>query len=292
MKARPDCIPCLFTQALNTVRQITQDPDVHMRVLREVSAYAAALSRLEKSPAETSKPIYEIISRLTGVADPFERAKDESNRGALELLPHVAAIVNAAPDPLDMALHAAAAGNIIDFGINHVFDIQRDILPVLSQPFAVNAVEEFRVELKPGRRVLYLADNSGEIVFDRLLVEQIQRAGASVTVAVKSGPIINDATIKDARQAGLTDIVRVIETGTNDIGTILANTSAAFRREFEAADAIVAKGHGNFETCNDTPGNFYFLLKIKCKMVAEELGIEAGRIVFKHQSRSLTPSKV
>lgn len=283
MKAKPDCIPCLFNQSLNTVRQITQDPDIHQQVLREVAAYAATLTRLEKSPAEISKPIYEIISRLTGVADPFERAKDESNRGALALLPEVAALVNAAPDPLDMALHAAAAGNIIDFGINHVFDIQRDILPALTQPFAIHALEEFRAELKPGRRVLYLADNSGEIVFDRLLVEQILRAGADVTVAVKSGPIINDATMKDARQAGLTEITRVIETGVNDIGTVLANTSPAFRREFDSADAIVAKGHGNFETCIGTPGNFYFLLKIKCRMVADELGIPAGRIVFKHR---------
>jgi damage-control phosphatase, subfamily I len=283
MNARPECIACLFTQALNTARMASTDPLLHVRVLKEVAAYVSTRAHLNQTPAALSQPLYELVSRLTGVSDPYAAKKSETNEIALELLPAIEPFLAAAVDPLDAALHAAVAGNIIDFGIGHSFDIRKDILPVLTQPFATEALEDFRAELMPGRRVMYLGDNCGEIVFDSLLVREILKTGARVTFAVKSGPIINDATMADARQAGLTDLVPVMETGVNDVGTVIERCSPAFRREFEQADLIVAKGHGNFETCNDTHGNFYFLLKIKCQVVAQELGIPAGQIVFMHQ---------
>ena len=289
MKTRPDCIPCLFTQALNTARQITRDPGVLLAVMRAVGRYVHESASLALSPAALSKPIYQIVNEITGTADPYAHLKEETNRLALQILPAVERFVASAPDPLEAALHAAVAGNIIDFGIAAHVDVNRDLLPLLAQPFAVNAIAEFRAELGPGRRVLYLGDNAGEIVLDTLLVQQIQRTGADVVFAVKSAPIINDATRADAEQAGMTRLATVIETGANDIGTILPNCSTEFRRHFAAADAIVAKGHGNFETCNELPSNLYFLLKIKCGMVAEELGLPAGAIVFKHGHATATP---
>jgi len=284
MKAKPDCIACMFRQTLNTVRLLTSDPEIQMRALTRTAEWVTRLS-LNNSPALLSKPVYLIVSEVTGVKDPYNKLKKETNKAALALLPELRKFIKKAKDPLDAAIHVAVAGNIIDFGIGHSFDFNRsieEILEVMNQHFAVSALKDFRKELGKGKSILYLGDNAGEIVFDRLLVEELLKTGTKITFAVKSGPIINDATMQDARTAGLTKIVNVIETGGNDVGVDWNNVSSKFLKAVKQADAILAKGHGNFETCDDRPENFYFLLKTKCDMVGNELGVKLGDLVFKH----------
>lgn len=281
MKAKPDCIVCMFRQALNTLRLITDDPEVHRMVLSKIARWVADTS-LDNTPAGLSQPVYDIIAEATGVRDPYEKEKKKNNEIALKLLPELKSIVDSAEDPLGAALHIAAAGNMIDLGIGHKFNIEKDVLEIMNRNFAINAIEKFRKELSAGRKLLYLGDNAGEIVFDMLLVEHILRIGTEVIFTVKSGPIINDATMKDAEETGMTSLVRVIETGSNDIGVNWNNVSREFRKVFQDVDVIIGKGHGNFETCNDRPENIYFLLKAKCQMVADELGVVIGDIVFKH----------
>lgn len=285
MKAQPECVPCMFRQALNTVRLVTKDEAMHRRVLAAVAARARRLS-FAQTPAALSQPVYEITARLTGIRDPYSRKKKESNRIALGLLPDLRRAVARSHDPLETALRAAVAGNIIDLGIGHAFDIRRDIRRIMRRPFAVNAMADFRKELRPGRLVLYLGDNAGEIVFDTLLVEQILNTGAEVIFAVKSGPIINDATMEDAGKSGMTKLTRVIETGAADIGLNWKHLSPGFRRLFRKANVVLCKGHGNFETCVGRPENLYFLLMAKCDMVARELGVKVGDVVFKHSRRA------
>lgn len=280
MKAKLDCIPCMFRQALNTVRVVTDDPAVHMAVLTGLAERVAGLD-LENTPAMVSQCVYEIVSRATGVPDPYASQKAETNAAALEIAVGMQELIDGADDPLDAALHAAAAGNMIDLGIGQQFDMRYDVERMLGQQFAISDIESFRRELQPGRTALYVGDNAGEIVFDRFLVRLMVDAGMSVIFTVKSGPIINDATMEDARAVGMTDLVPVIETGSDDIGVNWRNVSDEFRGAFESADVIVAKGHGNFETCNDRPENIYALLKAKCEMVADELGVRVGDIVFK-----------
>jgi uncharacterized protein with ATP-grasp and redox domains len=281
MKARPDCIVCMFRQALNTARLVTSDETLQLEILRRV-ARTVAEPDMNQTPAALSKPAYAIIANVTGVRDPYRLSKHETNRVAMGLLPALRERIASSPDPLDTALHVAAAGNVIDLGIGHEFDIEQDVYALIDTPFAINALDAFRSELRPGARLLYLGDNAGEIAFDRLLVEQLLNTGVDLTFSVKSGPIINDATAEDADVIGLTNLVNVIETGAADIGVNFANVSDEFRAAFESADLILAKGHGNFETCNDRPENAYFLLKAKCTMVADELGVNLGDIVFKH----------
>ena len=287
MKAKPECMQCLFKQALNTARLITSDEEVHRRILAEVAGRMANLS-LDQTPAALSQPVYEIAAELTGTRDPYSLKKKESNKIALELLPGLRRSILKAADPLETALRAAVAGNVIDLGIGHSFDIRKDIRRIMRRPFAKNAITEFKKELRPGRRVLYLGDNAGEIVFDTLLVEQLLKTGAQVVFTVKSAPIINDATMEDAVESGMTKLVRVVETGAADIGIDWKTVSAEFRRLFKEAHVILSKGHGNFETCSDRPENIYFLLMAKCDMVARELGVKVGDMVFKHSRRSGT----
>ena len=284
MKAKPDCIPCLFRQALNTTRVVTPDPAVQTRVLKTLARRLGGLS-MNQSPAALSQPVYDIVARVTGVRDPYARQKRDTNAAALALLPRLERLVDRSRDPLKAAIHLAVAGNIIDLGIGHAFDLRRDVTRIMRQPFALDDYAAFRRELQPGRRLLYLGDNCGEIVFDRVLAEHLVAAGLAVTFVVKAGPVINDATLADARTAGMVNVCPVITTGSNDIGVHWSHVSAAFRRHVREADLILAKGHGNFETCVGRKGNYYFLLKAKCDMVAAELGVRLGDTVFTHVQR-------
>ena len=279
MKSEPDCIICLFQQALNTARAVSADPEIQLRILKRMAECVATIS-LDQTPARLSQAVYRIVSELTGNPDPYARQKQETNRLALALVPTIRAVITEAADPLEAALHAAVAGNIIDLGIGQAFDITKDILELMRRPFAVTALEAFRKELGAGRRLLILGDNAGEIVFDSLLVEQVLKTGAEVTYTVKSGPVINDAMMADAVMVGMTRLVPVIETGADDIGVDWDNVSVEFLRAVKRADIILGKGHGNFETCHHRPGNYYFLLKAKCEMVAHAIGCRLGDLVF------------
>lgn len=281
MKAEPDCLVCLMKQALNTTRVVTDDRAVQQEVLARLARVLPELS-LEDSPAAVSQAAYDVVAEVTGVADPYASNKRETNAEALRLLPELEKLVAGSDDPLRDAVRLAVAGNMIDLGIGHKFDIQEDMWTFMDLGFVIDATEDFRDDLRPGRTLLYLGDNAGEIVFDRVLVGQLVARGLDVTFTVKSGPIINDAMMADAREAGLTDLCRVIETGSNDIGVNWRRCSDAFRGAFDAADIIVSKGQGNFESCDRQPGNIYFLLKAKCECVARELGVGFGERVFKH----------
>ena len=279
MKAKPECFLCVFRQALNTVRLVSDDEETHRRVLAAV-AERMAEATLNQTPASLSKPAYELVSAITGVADPYKRHKKSSNADALALLPRLRERVETAADPLGAAVKAAAAGNIIDLGIGHSFHLERDIDTIMSQPLAIDDTDHLRQELGNGKRLLYLGDNAGEIVFDLLLVGQLLATGTQVTFAVKSGPVINDATLEDAVQVGMTEIVPVVETGSNDIGVNWDNVSTEFQSLYDSADIIISKGHGNFETTSDRQANSYFLLKAKCQVVADEAGVQLGDVVF------------
>ncbi|UCH63582.1 MAG: DUF89 family protein [Fidelibacterota bacterium] len=281
MRSDPECLVCILKQSLNTARIITSDINL-LRTIIDQTAEQILRSDLALTPAALSKPVYEIVAGVTGTKDPFRELKHRTNLEALQLLPELEANIADADDPLSIALHLAVAGNIIDLGIGHDFDLINDIKAILNTEFAVDDTEDFRRDLQPGRQLLFLGDNSGEIVFDRILVQELVGRGLAVTYCVKSGPIINDATMEDALQAGLTEMVPVIETGSNDIGVDFNRISSEFEAAFNRADIIIAKGQGNFETCDDASGNIYFLLKAKCDVVARELGVTTGDIVFTH----------
>ncbi len=287
MLAKPDCIPCMFNQALKTARAATDDEAAHRQVLQEL-ADQLNTEFGDLTPAAAVMPVYEIVSRVTGVADPFADHKRESNRLALELLPSLRERVASATNPLDAALHLAAAGNVIDVGISAVSDLQRDVANMLDTRFAVSDLAAFDSQLHPGCKLLYIGDNAGEIVFDTVLVDLLRARGVAVTYAVKSGPILNDATMEDALCCDMAARATVIETGSADIGVNFTRSSPLFLDTFARADIVLAKGQGNFETCNQRPENIFCLLKAKCELVAAELAVELGDVAFKHYPLTAT----
>ncbi len=279
MQVYLDCYPCFLRQALEASRFAGLDPEGQRKVL------LGAMEVLQDLPHGATPPaiawrIHKKIRRLSGTADPYEEVKKTWTARALELLPRLEALIEEGPDRLERALRVAAAGNIIDFGPNAgAIDLEETLERVLAGPFARNSLEDFREALERASWVLLLADNAGETVFDRAM---IPRLGKPVTYAVKGGPILNDATLEDARAAGLEEVATLLSTGCDAAGTELDLSSEAFRKAFREAPLILAKGQAQYETLSGRGDErVYFLLQVKCPVIGRDLGgLEPGSLVF------------
>lgn len=279
MKTSLDCLPCLLRTALEAARMASGDSLVRERVVRDLLRWFSEMD-MGGSPPLLAQRIHRRLRELTGVEDPYREAKDRQNRMALHFLKEHKTWIEDAPDPLDLAVRLAIAANIIDLGAKTSLP-EEEIRPVLAQAVrepVTGDLESFRGAAARARRILYLADNAGEIVFDRLLIERL--SPDRVTLVVRGKPVINDATLEDARAAGLHEIVEVVDNGSDAPGTVLADCSPDFVRRFAEADLILAKGQGNYETLSDEPGNIFFLFKVKCPVVAGHVGLPVGAHVL------------
>ena len=286
MKIFLDCIPCFVRQALDSARLVTDDEQVHEQVVREVLHLAANLD-MSLSPPAIGQEIHRLIRKLTGNNDPYRELKQKFNHLALRMCVELEENVRTSEDPLETAVRLAIAGNIIDLGVKTSIaesDIEKVIRDCLTANFDNQPLEDFRNAVNQAGQILYLADNAGEIVFDRLLIEQLPTE--KVTVVVKGEPVINDDTMEDAEFAGLTKIVEVIDNGSDGPGTILESCSQQFRQCFNRADLIIAKGHGNYETLSEIGKNVFFILKVKCPVIARDLGCEVGEMILQ-KSKSI-----
>jgi len=258
----------------------TDDEAIHQQVLREVLLAASEMDRRETPPA-MSQRMHRLIRRLSGVADPYEAIKAHYTEMALAMYPDLKARVEQSADPLAAAVRLAIAGNVIDFGPPGELDegeVRTAVAEALEAPL-VGDLSAFAAAVEAARDILYLADNAGEIVFDRLLLDRLPTE--KVAVVVKGAAVINDATLADAEAAGLTGPVEVIDNGSDAPGTILADCSDAFRRRFDRADLIIAKGQGNYETLSEVDKAIFFILKAKCRVIARDLGCEVGAPVLR-----------
>jgi uncharacterized protein with ATP-grasp and redox domains len=280
MKTTYDCIPCFIRQALDAARLTTSDENIHEQVLRGVLS-AASKMNLDQSPPVMGQYIHKLIRELSGIDDPYKKIKDKFNRFALELYPDLKQRIQSSPHPMDTAIRMAIAGNIIDFGVNAEID-RSIIFDTIEQAMSVQLfgnIERLCDSIDSAKNILYLGDNCGEIVFDRLLIEQLPVD--KVTFVVRGGPIINDAIMADARETGMTELVKVIDNGSNIPGTVLEKCSKEFRECFAQADLIIAKGQGNYETLSSCEKNIFFLVKAKCPVISGHMGCEPGSFIVK-----------
>ncbi len=284
MKTHFDCIPCAIRQVLDSIRMITDDEVMHEKVLRKALGLWHDMDMRESPPAVARK-VHRMLRDMTGVADPYLELKQRYNRLAMEMVDDLEETVAGSADRTETAVRLAIAGNIIDFGVNSTVDesvVEGTIARSLTDPLDLEALIEFKVAVAEASEILYLGDNAGEIVFDRLLIEQMPRQ--KVTFVVRGAPILNDVLMADAQMVGMTDLVEVIDNGADAPGTILEICSKAFRKRFEKADLIIAKGQGNFETLNDSDRDIFFLLRPKCNVLARHLDCEIGRQVLMRSS--------
>lgn len=239
--------------------------------------------RSDFSAPHFSKRLHQKLAEYTLCNDPYMNEKQESNDKALALYGPCRQMVLEAADPFDKALRLAIAGNIIDYAVHDQYDIEQSIQNVLNGHFAIDHSPELKKELKSAASVLYLGDNAGEIVFDKLFIETLMHPG--LTYTVRATPIINDATFGDAEYVGMTDVAEVITTGDGIPSVSLSTCSEEFKSAFEQADLVISKGQGNLEgLLGKTNKNIYFLLMVKCNVIAEILQVRKGDfVVFKEK---------
>ena len=279
MKTYLDCYPCFLRQALSAARRAdaseAQQRQILLNTMHELSSMPE-----DATPLQMAHGIHRQVRQLTNNTDPYQQAKAIATQQALALYPKLKECISRSIDPLETAVRIAIAGNIIDLGVAESYDLEATLKRVLTDQFAINDLQAFRNALKQNHSILYLADNAGETVFDRVLIETLN---LPVTYAVKSGPAFDDALVEDALKAGIDQVAKVIETGTIFPGTYLPSCSPEFQQVFSSAQLVLAKGQANYETLNDVDRDIFFLLKIKCEVVSSEIGIELGKLALKYK---------
>jgi len=297
MKAGLDCIPCFFKQALEAARLAGADEITQKKILDEVSKLIPAFA-LSSSPPKIGRGIYQIVRNISGADDPFKAVKQHSNRLALKLLPKLRQKLEVSEDKLVTAVELAIAGNIIDYGVKNSLKIEQEAENFLNGDFDIHleydkpifAYREFRQALDEAETIIYLADNAGETVFDRILIEQIKRLPkkSEIIYVVKDKPIINDALKEDAVICGIDKLVRVISSGCAAPGTILKFCSQEFLRLYKNTDLIISKGQGNFEALSGEDRPIYFLFKAKCSVAARDVGCQIGDAILWYRNFSIS----
>lgn len=281
MNVNLDCFPCFMRQVVIAVdaAKLRSDGAVMERAVKSAIKDIESAD-MGKSPAHLTTFMHRSI-RAALKCDPFEDIKREYNQKAMAMFKGFKGIIAGSPDPLMTASRLAIAGNVIDFGIFTSVDMEGTAKRALEGPLEVDDYDEFRRAVEGSGDVLYLLDNCGEIAFDRLLIEELVKLKKRVTAVVKAGPVINDVTMVDARQTGLTDVCEVIDNGSDAVGTILEFASNGFKKRFNAPGAlIISKGQGNFETLMHEKRNMFFMFQSKCEVVSRILGLDRGSMLL------------
>jgi len=277
MKMRPDCIPCFQRQAVQALRFASLDDLKIEEALRKVMAYLLSTS-WDKTPPEVDYKVQMMIREAAG-GDPYAEMKRRSNEKALLLYPLCRKIVEESRDPIRTAVKIAIAGNIVDFGALSSYDLEGTLNRVLSSELAVDHYDLFRRMLDRSSSILYFADNAGEIVFDKLLLETILRfKDVKITFIVKGGPLINDATPDDVKYIKL-DFAEIRTVSNGEPGTGPDRRSDEVLKWIRDHDIVISKGQGNYEVLSEFSGIFYMLM-VKCPVVAESLGLKIGDAVL------------
>lgn len=277
MKTYLDCFPCFMTQALRAARLATSDETKIKIILDQVGCKIKEMSA-NATPAENGAKVYEIVRNVTGVNDSYKQIKQNSIKEAKQMYSYLKNKILQSENPLETAIRIAIAGNIIDFGVSTDFNLKQDVEKILLQDFAFFDFENFKNQLIKAKTILYIGDNAGESVFDRLFIETINK---KTIYAVREMPVINDSVMEDAINSGLDQVATLISSGSKAPGTLLNQCSNEFLEIFNSADVVISKGQGNYEGLSDADRSVFFLLKAKCQIIANHLNVPVGSIILK-----------
>ncbi|MCF7886854.1 MAG: ARMT1-like domain-containing protein [Candidatus Omnitrophica bacterium] len=292
MKTYLDCIPCFFKQALDAARLAKASEIVQRELLISLSKELEKFS-LDSCPPQMGKFIYNKVRDITKKRDPYKKIKEKSNKLTLSVYPKLKDKVKKAKDSLLFSLELAIAGNIIDYGVKHSLDVDKELDNILAKEDQTIKHEsktifnypEFKKELDQSKTILYLADNAGEVVFDRILIEEIKKSypDKEIFYAVKEKPIINDALAEDAYFCGIDRQAKIISSGSDAPGTIFSFCSKYFLDIFKNSDMVISKGQGNFESLSkEASRDVFFLFMAKCPVVAKDINCQLKDIILYH----------
>lgn len=273
---------CFMQQALRAASLSTEDESLHLKSAIKAAELISELD-ITDTPPETATGIFRSVAEITLNPDGFKEVKSIANKKVTELLPWASDFIKTAENPLSAALNISLSGNIIDHGIFDSFDIESVLKKEVTAPLDSEAVSKFRSIISGSKDILFMADNSGEIGFDRLLIEEIVKLNPelNLTVFVRSKPVINDATREDADFFGIGEFADILETPP-DVGVEIERLNGSAREAVEGADWIISKGQANFERLSELNGHsIVFLLRAKCRVVAEHLGVKINSPVIR-----------
>lgn len=275
MKISHECIQCLARQAVEIAEEATSNITMQEEIIKKSLKELGEMNFNETAP-EIAFRMHQHAKNITNITDPYVTLKEQYNKIAKEIYERIIEEkwLDNAEDPFDMSCRLAIAGNIIDFsvGLNlEHSDIVKSVEDSIKHNIFGTGTTALREAVEKSNNIMYIADNAGEIIFDKFLLENLPVN--KVTYVVKGGPIVNDATMQDAISAGIVDLVKVIDNGHAAQGTILKDCSSTFKSEFSKADLIISKGQANFETLSDIKDKtIFYLLRAKCSSVASAIG--------------------
>ncbi len=283
MRLSADCMSCMIRRQAENIRDYP-DEEKKARYFREVLRLVGNAPEDACAPAVTER-VNLLHETFFGNPYSFRELKEKYNRVMLEREQDIAAEIAASADPLRAALQFARVGNYIDFGaMGSVDDKKLSSLLARAQEEEIDDLEydSFRRDLETAAKLVYCTDNCGEIVLDKLLIAELQKRypEVEITVLVRGYEVLNDATLEDAEQVGLTKLARTLGNGSRAAGTVLNAVSREAFQALEEADVTVAKGQGNFESLHGCGRNIYYLFLCKCDWFTRRFGLERFQGVF------------
>ena len=283
MKIDPACVECIINQSKRVANAIDADEKLTQEIVDAVEKMAPGFS-FEQSPPEVASAVYEKMAEIAGKVDLYDEVKRLSTQKAEEFVPYLQQEIKSSEEPLLTATKVAVAGNVIDLAAEYAFDLNEELDKIFHTNFAVNDFNSLASKLSKVSNVLYIADNAGEHIFDLIYIKTIISLypKTKITYMTRGNAIINDVTYEEAKASGFGEVCELVSSGVNTPGFVYGRANTASQKLFDTADLIITKGMGNYECLSDSKRkDLFFLLKVKCNVVARSLGREVGDIICK-----------
>ncbi|MEN8303588.1 MAG: ARMT1-like domain-containing protein [Campylobacterota bacterium] len=277
------CVTCIINQSLKVADAINATPSLKTKLTSTVEDMSRDFS-FENNPTEIAADVYEKMAQIANKTDLYDEVKELSTKKALSFVPLLKEKLSSSDNKLLTATKIAVAGNVIDLAAEVEFDLEEELIKIFDTDFSHNDFEAMKGSLKDAKNVVVLGDNVGEHIFDYMFVETLKELypNAIYNYFVRGNPIINDVTLKEAREAGFDELCNLVDSGVNTPGFTFSRATSEAQKLFDSADVVISKGMGNYECLSPSHReNICFLLKVKCGVVANSLGREIGDIVCK-----------
>ncbi len=284
MDTNLECIYCTIKKADSLFSQYERDEEKKLKFMKEVFKIVSMSEKGDTAPYLNAR-IMRLLNSELNLGDIYFEIKKEYNKLLISMEEEILSYIYNSEDKLLTALKYAMVGNFIDFGAMDNVDIDKLknlIENAPKQVIDIKEYENFLEELKNAKKIVYIVDNAGEIVFDKIFIKVIKEIYSDliIDVIVRGKPAYNDATIIDAEEVGLCNIVNVVENGTDIPGTQLNKINIKSKEIIDNADLIISKGQGNFETLFSCGMNIYYIFLCKCDLFTTRFNIEKFNGIF------------
>ena len=283
MNLQEQCLTCIYDQT----KRVCELLHVNTAQAREIDKLAHQHIKafdMNQNPPLNAAPLYEAMAELLKSDDLYAEFKKASSQKAKAFLPLCKNKIEHAQNKLFEATKTAVAGNVIDLAAVMLYDLEEELEKIYHTPFAIDDFKALEAQLGKTKTLVYLADNAGEEIFDKLYIQTIKEFFPNIEIYyfVRGRPIINDLTCKDALASRMDEVATIIDSGVPTPGLVIELMNEKSRGIFEKAECIIAKGMGNYECLGETKGlPIFFLFKVKCNVVAQAVGAQLGDIICK-----------